>query len=364
MKVVFMIDTIPIQEMFSPIIEKLDGKVEVKCFDYKVKVKDMVESVKPDLIIMAREETQVIEHELTTCGIPTLLVPHGLSMHDEKRLWSNDGRFLRIIHLSKLLKQGWYKFKKRKNSLSYLIKTGIFRMWHDFKDRDALSQYSNYTKIAAYGNSMKDILIKYGVKPRNIVITGNPKYENYSESKRKSGKVLLITDYLVEFGLWTEMQNIKYLQDVSDVVYDLTSKNVEVSIHPVLENKEEYYKAIKKYNIKANVYQLELKKLINECDIAITTLSTSGMEVLITGKPLVIYNPYKNPTPYDNEKGVYVVRTKLELSEIIKDLLINGMSKEKNELCKTFVDQHVYKDGKSVDRIVDLILSFGEKSVR
>ena len=374
MKALFLVDNIPVVEMFEPIVAKLPVGWDAKfisyngCTDINCEplggenakgVKELIEREKPDVIVLAREETNIVEHLFATSGVPTLLVPHGALMPNDRRTWSNSDRYLKVEHLYKLFKQAYWRLIKGKIPIGRLIQTGLFRLKNDFRDGITLSRFDNYSKIATYGEAMRDILIEYKVNPCNIVITGNPKYHKYlNMGLNKSGKVLLITDYLVEFGLWSKKQMIDYLKDVCDVVYQLTSKNVQILIHPVHEDKREYNTIANRYNLTADIYQLELTRLIGECDMAITVLSTSGLEMMVAGKPLIIYNPYYNPTLYGENSGVYIAHTRSEFFYIIRGLLRDGMSESQKKLADAFVYQQTYlQDGMADERIVDLIVS-------
>lgn len=365
MKVLFLEDTIPIKEMFTPIIDRLESVgIECKKIGYNIEVNEVLKKERPDLIVLAREETNPIEHQFAVSNVPTLLIPHGLLMPNERELWTSNGS-LKLGHLIRLSRQFMHKIKKNSMPFWSLIQVGLFRLFNDFVDSKTLSKYNNFTKIASYGLKMRDILVKYKVNPENIIITGNPKYDKYvNVCREKSGRILLITDYLVEFGLWSEKQRLKYLQDVSEIVQELTLKRLEILIHPVLEDKDEYKKIIDKNKLFANVHQLELERLINECDIGITLLSTSGIEMMAANKPLIVYNPYHNPTLYYEDSGCYVANNRNELYSIIKHLIKDGMSESKQKLSKEFVYHQIYEqDGKAVDRIVDVILNMGVVNV-
>lgn len=355
MKVLFWADNEPVFEMFKPI------KALLKCQSVIIRRVDakVVEREKPDLIVLAREETTPLEHSIANSGIPTLLVPHGALMPNERELWFGDGRYGRVRHLMKLARQARSRLGKGDMSLWSLLRTGLFRIRNDFRDGATLSRYDGYTKIAAYGEAMRDILIRYRVKPENIVVTGNPKYDKYLDMRpNKDKEVLLITDYLVEFGLWSKKQRLGYLRDVCEVVYEVTGQNTEVLIHPVVENKVDYVDVVKRNGLTASVHQMELTRLIEECAVGITLLSTSGLEVMVAGKPLVIYNPYGNPTMYHERSGVYIAKTKSELLATVGSLLRNGMDIIHRNLSDDYVYKQMYlRDGKADKRIADLIMS-------
>jgi hypothetical protein len=202
MKVLFLADNTPTIEMYQPIISQL------KCDALIIKTDcSIIKKEKPNVIVMAREETTPEEHRIVDSGVPTLLIPHGMLMPEvTKKLWGNGNK---TTHYKRLFLQAYYKVKHGETPLR-LLKTGLFRIRNDYKN-GVLSKYSGFTKIAVYGEAMKDTLIKYDVKPENIVVTGNPKFDKYyGKIRRNNGYVLLLTEYFVEFGYWTPKQRKEY----------------------------------------------------------------------------------------------------------------------------------------------------------
>ncbi len=392
MKALFWVDNIPFMEMFAPIIDALSDEWEVafanygrtkqdreKVNDYAhklgvrcgllqkrnwVSILDMICAESPDIMVLAREEATPVEKIIAqigkATGVPTLLVPHGILMPNEVEKWGVEGRLFRLRHIARLVRQGYRKLKKDKTSLFYVLKAGVYRVGNDFRDKKTLSRYDNFTKIAAFGEAMKVILIRYDVPPENIVITGNTKFDEIyrAEQGTDTRVILLITNYLVEFGTWTERQREKYILDVSGVANEL-ARYLWVKIHPVSERMKEYedirHKNFPSFRF-AICQEQPLVKMIANCDIAITTMSAGGLEVMASGKPLVIYNPYNDVTQYPETSGVYTTRNKDELLSVVKDIIDNGVSEERKKMASEFVYQQAYlQDGKASERIANLI---------
>ncbi len=347
MKVLFFADNAPVEEMYQPIIDRLPCQSVVAKTDYR-----MIEREKPDVIVLAREETTQEEHKIVDSGIPTLLVPHGMLKSGEGRMWGGDSRAFRLIHLWRLVVQGFRKLQKG-DSPWRLLKVGLFRMRNDFKEKGILSRYVGFTKIACYGEVMRDILLDYKVKLESIVITGNPKFDKYCGlPQSKDGYVLLLTEYLVEFGMWTVKQREQYVKAVYEAVRQC-GLDLVVKIHPVLENKEDYEKLVEKWQFRLCQHE-NLCELVSKCDMAITLMSTAGLDVMVAGKPLIIYNEYSNPTPYTS--GVLYARGCLGLMLKIFQVK-NGLDNHFFDEAKKFVYQQAYiQDGKASDRIADLIM--------
>ena len=125
-----------------------------------------------------------------------------------------------------------------------------------------------------------------------------------------------------------------------------------------MEDANDYIRIAHNNKLSLVLYQSEpLSEVINKCDIGITTMSSGGLEVLATGKPLIIYNPYKDITQYNDKSGVYYARNRDELLVVLNELIKNGMSDDKKKLSEEFIYQQAYlQDGKASERIAELIL--------
>jgi hypothetical protein len=347
MKVLFLADNDTVLEMYAPIINKLSCEVRVFKVDY-----EEVARLKPDVIVLAREDTSPEEHTIINCGIPTLLIPHGMLMPNvSRKLWGDN----RYTNSKFLLIQGFKKLMKGDSPLR-LLKVGLFRLRNDYKEKGIMSNFDGFTKIASYGEVMSDILIRYHVKPENIVVTGNPKFDKYyNQPKAKKGYVLLLTEYFVEFGIWSARHRENFVRDVY-LCAKQCGLDLVVKIHPVLEYREDYEKLAKKYPFKL-YHKEDTCNLILNCDMAITIISSTGLEVMVAEKPLIIYNSYNMPTLY--EEGVLNAKNPSELLTAMQTAK-NGLSNQLINEARHLVAQNAYiQDGKSAERIANLILEMG-----
>ena len=374
MKALFFVDNIPVVDMFMLVTRKLPSGWVSVFVDYngttkqsknklgehiyetgikhrllggysKQAVAEVIVREKPNVMVLAREETNIVEHSIVELGktmnIPTLLVPHGILYPMGVNVWETVGFLFRLEHLRILLGQGYRKLIKGNMPIGRLAKTGMFRISNDYKGGLFLSRYSGFTRVAAYGEVMGGVLLDYHVQPGNIVITGNPKFDVYCVSvDTHNNTLLLLTDYFVEFGLWNAKQRRNFVLDVLWVANKL-SQNLKIKVHPVMESILDYEKIVRGEGV--SVYQHEpLVELIGECDIGITATSSAGLEVMASGKSLVIYNPYRNVTPYRLSHGVSVASTKEELLEVIDGIIKNGISEGQKKLARNFVEKQVY----------------------
>lgn len=100
-------------------------------------------------------------------------------------------------------------------------------------------------------------------------------------------------------------------------------------------------------------------QLINACDLAITWHSTTGLEVIILGKPLVTVNFTREPDPfpYAKDGGAVGVYDEAELVPTISRLLEDSDARKRlSSTQQDFLKKHLFEcDGKASERVADLI---------
>ncbi|MFC1911845.1 UDP-N-acetylglucosamine 2-epimerase [Chloroflexota bacterium] len=406
MKIIFLVDNIPAVEMFLPIIKALLGNWEVLIVNYdgwtrrkRIEIENFIQKLalryktigkrnrhgveeilqeeQPDVVVLARDEATYLEQlfiELANSRhIPTLLVPHGIWAPGERKPWCIRGVFSRARHLYRLGFQGYRVIREGNFSWVRLIGAALFRMTRDLRSRPLLAGHGGCSRIAAFGEAMKELLISEGLSPERITVTGNPKFDllynakkggHESEMRKSLGIkkdeniVLLLTDYLVEFGAWTAAQRKNFIMAICEAVAQLPVCKLVIKIHPVNETEADYLRITKDLpNPPLVCKDVPLPELINACNVAITVMSTAGLEVMAMGKPLLAVNFFDDVTPFDESSGVTVVHSESDLLAPLELALRSGLSKEKKEAADKYVSRQAYvQDGKAASRIADLIL--------
>lgn len=137
--------------------------------------------------------------------------------------------------------------------------------------------------------SKKYALENYKVDESRIVVTGQPVFEddlnieNENIQKAKEDfdvdhkKVIL---YLAASGRADDRQIVSELDRLADIEKDY---RVIIKIHPNFP--EDMYNL--KYNKAVITKNYKLNALLHMCDVAITIVSTAGLEAAIVGKPLI-----------------------------------------------------------------------------
>jgi hypothetical protein len=428
MKAIFLVDSIPNVDMFVPIIKELpidcdsrvinldrwakQNEIEQKLQKYGIQymtiggwkrkdVNEVLVDTKPSVVVMSHDATIPVDPLFIKCanakGIPILYVPHGM-ISSASWVGLNDKGFRNWLLYLKMAVLGFGRLMKSgKVSQKRIIEIGWMWVRHIFRHK--MEAHGGWTKAAVFGDDAKHRLISIGVKPNNIVVTGNPKfdyvyYSNWSVRGKgmslfpawcecqlsKFAKqdiyqrlhitddgdiVLLLTDYLVECGQWTAKQRVVFVKAVCETVSKLPKAKLVIKLHPVAERIIDYQDIVWNSDYPAIVCQNEpLWELLRACKVAITVVSGAGLEVMAAGKPLIILNLFGDESPFGEADGAYMMTHKDDLLPALKAIMSYGLPRDRKITMGRFVYNHAYlQDGKAAKRIADLIVEMGKKRI-
>ena len=215
----------------------------------------------------------------------------------------------------------------------------------------------------------------FGVEEDNIYEIGLPrtdvlfdsrvcaqqKREFYEKYPRLKGKQLIL--YAPTFRD-SEVQNPKIAFDVKHIVENLPEDTyLGIKLHPFVAR---HFKGFDlPESLKEKVYDFSYEKdtnqLLQVADILITDYSSIIFEYCILRKPMIFY-AYDYKSFKEEQRGFYEDYTKFVPGEIAytEDELVKLIKEQKNELAKidAFVEkQYRYLDGKSTERLIELINS-------
>ena len=412
MKIIFLVDNIPAIEMFMPIIKELPAAWEVLVINYdgwtrkmreeieqalqklglnyktiegrsRRNVEKLLQDEEPSVVVLSRDTSTTLEQLFikyaNSKDIPTLLIPHGMWTPEARRIWTVRRGFAWMKHLYALGFQGLRVIKAGDFSWGRLIQTGLFRLRRDLKRRPMFDGHGGCSKIAVIGDAMKELLISEGVSPEHITVTGNSKFDFLYYAKESDYKselcqrwgipndediILLLTDYLVEFGMWTVKQRKQFVMAIVEAVAKLPGCKLVIKIHPLLESESDYLEITKDVPDPPLICQdASLPELLNACSVVITVMSTAGLEAMAMGKPLLVVNLFNDITPFDEASGAIVVRSEDDLLPVLESVLYEGLSEETKETTDEYIYQQAYiQDGKAANRIADLIIQMAKES--
>jgi len=202
----------------------------------------------------------------------------------------------------------------------------------------------------------------------NLVVIGNILLDNIPTSvtkhnDRKNLKILLVTDSLLEHGLWSEKQKINFLKELFQI---LKNNNFEFSIkiHPTSENLDEYRQITKNFGINVKIFQMEdIWKILPDYELVISFgFSNSHTELSFAGQKLIILNPNQEFPLMDlveEGKSCGHVMNCSDFSDLPS--LIHKLNKKEVTLTDEFLkarNELFYKnDGKSAERGSEAILN-------
>jgi len=215
--------------------------------------------------------------------------------------------------------------------------------------------YSDF--IACFGEQSKRILLAYGVQEKQIIITGNPRFDNI-KSYNSQGKYLLITmANRPGYGLkntikyYKLMESLLYWLEENEVLFKLrlsrgVSKIGQESIYKIFDNPSDI---LKKYYdhmpSKESLYE-DLSKSY----AVITTPSTVSLEAMLFNIPVV--HLISDSVPI-NLQTIYNIYRKEDFSQIINELKNPNSFKMLNQ--KMILEDNISYTNNSTVKVIEII---------
>lgn len=190
------------------------------------------------------------------------------------------------------------------------------------------------TRFAAWGNSSRQWLIENGVPSEKIVVTGSPRSDQFvcrnpsmSREDFCSRMSIPVSDCLI---LWVvdpipEIKNTVILQRLIGVIRALPWAHLIIRPHPgspqvswltdIVTGQE---RVLVSSAVKENLYDL-----LSIVDMVIIQCSTVGIEAMLFGKPVLIFEPVpitETNVLYDNTEAVVRVTTDEQLHQVVEEL--------------------------------------------
>jgi len=224
--------------------------------------------------------------------------------------------------------------------------------------------------MALQGRKDLDYFLRKGEKRSKFTITGQPRYDilaTHRYDRRKTLFRLGLNPNLKTGVLTTQDVHSDINQEVVKIVCEASSRfeNLQMIIKPhPYENFSPYKKNkyIRTYGARL-VKDINIFELLHACDFNITISSTTGIEALILGKPVIILDYPKGTNPekiYMDSKYSELfpkAHNGQTLIDAINKVLCDDNYKRKFKCLKNkFLEYIIYKvDGKSTERVVNLI---------
>ncbi len=215
-------------------------------------------------------------------------------------------------------------------------------------------------KVALWGNESYDWFKSHGTPEHKLIITGNPRFDEFSERRKRVvrvvKKVVLLTNPT------GENVNRKILETVLAALEQFDDVLLEIKVHPS-ESKDQYSKLTRRTSIPLRISSGCLHDVISPGDIVICVNSTAGIEALMLGAFLIILkiDGVPDTIPYHKYCAAVEVRTTAELEREVRTIQ-RGQGSVREESVGEFLTSYVGAlDGKASERIAKLVVAKQQK---
>lgn len=227
--------------------------------------------------------------------------------------------------------------------------------------------YSNI--FAVYGKNTKKIYTGFGIKSDKIKVIGNIKFDSLYQKRKhykkerifellnipKSKKIILFTSQ----GDSKE-EDEKLLLAIFNAFkrYPKDNHHLVIKLHPAEDGRlpKNIAKGFDNYTITKDV---DIFEMINASDVVITYWSTTGLEAMVLGKPLIVLNLSGKPDNilYAKEGAALGVYNQNKLYQTLKKCFNSKITRQKLfRKQKRFIYNEAYKvDGKVIERLLNIV---------
>ncbi len=224
------------------------------------------------------------------------------------------------------------------------------------------------TQIHVWGRRFQSYIERKGVDKQSLVVTGYLKpseiRQGYEESHKNTIKTIL---YSPTDLVKTEIINSKDMRQTTEIlcsaVTSLENTKLIIKPHPIEEIT--FYNAMQtKYGTSIDVSSSDFYDLLRKSDLVITNLSTTSLEALAAGKPVIIFLPNLErivnsdtfPRDLISRNVMLYAKDKQTLLENIKRILNGKFSLKDSNVNETLEEYLGTRDERAVVRSAESIL--------
>jgi len=244
---------------------------------------------------------------------------------------------------------------------------------HGATEDDPMYSEIHADKLAAEGQSSKDVFSKYGADVSKIILCGQPRFDRiYNKvgikSKEEVCKDLNISVDKKILVLCTQIPECdeNVTDSVCKAVKDDDSLYLIIKLHPADGRFEMFEKIVKENNLKNVLVNRDYntQNLLNACEISLSVFSTTTLETMMLGKNTITINYTGEPDrmPYASSGAAIGVYKPEDLKDAIYSILKNeDVRKKLEEKKQDFLYYLSYEpDGKASERVADLVKTMSE----
>lgn len=348
-------------------------------FPTRRSIEALLAKERPSIVVVGHDWNIVDDLFIVTASqrdIPTLLVQDGVlvSSREEESIREAKKHQTGSSYWANLPNRVFKHLARKDLTLRSKIELILFEALYKASFRRGIYGHGACSKMAVFGPAVRDMLVREGVDPARIVVTGNPKFDLVYHGKSLGCKqkvynqwgipigdklVILFTQYFVEEGKWTKEERADFVASVAKAVAAVPSTRLIIKLHPPYEKEIEYREIINGLNMEPQPIvctYVPVYELANACDAAITVSSTAALETMAARKPVIIVDRDASCAFFSSSGAVYVRRDQ-DIAAIIETLLYDSNARNKVLASQDdFVFRQAYlQDGHATDRIVRLI---------
>ena len=246
---------------------------------------------------------------------------------------------------------------------------------HGTPNRDSLHAFAPFEAdcFAAWGDFTKDFLVKNGVEPERIVVTGGPIFDQTALLKPDRSQIY------TELGIGPEVnKTIVFTMQGQGVGSSPTAEEIEAGIVETMKAASQYQDVLLLFQARPGqrvediqnigskagcsgaraIRYHDTEALIAASDGVITFFSTTAIDALILGKPLLLINlsDDRDFLPFVPIGAAFGAYTEGEIGPAFRRLI--ECPDELRAGRERAVPYMVYKvDGKSLERVLNLVRS-------
>lgn len=263
------------------------------------KARRILRRLAPRALVVGHDQNarqKILLRECRRLGIPSVLVQDGLQL---ERATGMEG-LVRGSRVGRMLK----RLASASSSAEALVraKAYAFELTHGLRLRGGVYGAGGCTRVCVFGERDRRRLLEAGVPEETIVVTGNPKFDLAGAVRARRpavpawrGNVGVLTQPFVELGMWTPEQREAFVRAVAGAARAAGGR-ATFRPHPSLEDPRVYERLVADAGLDAAVdVQGRLPEAFLPWDAAVTVSSTAGLEAVVCGVPLVVYDPFRTP---------------------------------------------------------------------
>ncbi|TKS58502.1 MAG: hypothetical protein EWM72_02940 [Nitrospira sp.] len=236
-------------------------------------------------------------------------------------------------------------------------------------------RFLSHDKVAAMGESSRADMKAQGVDPDRIVVTGHPGFDNLVSAEpdvrirvrkelgiAENERIVLFASQPSYVGAFDQpSRRTEMIKGVVKVVGSLKDVKLVVKPHPGETRRELVTLIGNKQHVVLADGAASIAPLIKTCDVFVTFFSTTALQALYAGKPVITIDipGSGGGRLYTDSQATWVARSAEELMAHITNLLSAQRAehlKTKEEARCRFLQEMVHHpDGKATDWVVRLI---------